>query len=52
MGPLAMIDHVGADEVLATVEDLMTGSYGYETHLVPSPLLVEHVLLDRLFHQD
>lgn len=52
MGPLAMIDHVGADEVLATVEDLMTGSYGYETHLVPSPLLVEHVLLDRPFHQD
>lgn len=50
-GPLAMIDEIGSDEVLATVEDLMTGSYGFETHLVPSPLLVEHVLLDLPFHR-
>lgn len=50
MGPFAMIDHIGADEVLAVCEELATGSSGLPREAVePSPLLVEHVLLDRPF---
>lgn len=49
MGPFAMIDQIGADEVLSVCEDLLTGSSGFQAHLMPSPLLVEHVLLDRPF---
>lgn len=49
MGPFAMIDHIGADEVLSVCEDMLTGSDGFQPHLVPSPLLVEHVLLDLPF---
>ncbi len=49
MGPFAMIDHIGADEVLSVCEELLTGTDGFQAHLVPSPLLVEHVLLDRPF---
>jgi 3-hydroxybutyryl-CoA dehydrogenase len=49
MGPFAMIDRIGADEVLAVCEELLTGTDGFQAHLVPSPLLVEHVLLDRPF---
>lgn len=49
MGPFAMIDHIGSDEVLSVCEDLLTGSDGFQPHLAPSPLLVEHALLDRPF---
>lgn len=49
MGPFAMVDHIGADEVLSVCEELLTGTDGFQAHLVPSPLLVEHVLLDRPF---
>lgn len=49
MGPFEMIDHIGADEVLVIAEELYSGSAGYQPHLAPSPLLVEHVLLDRPF---
>lgn len=48
-GPFATIDHIGADEVLAIAEELYSGSSGFQPHLAPSPLLVEHVLLDRPF---
>ncbi|GAA1136658.1 3-hydroxyacyl-CoA dehydrogenase family protein [Ornithinicoccus hortensis] len=51
MGPFAMIDHIGADEVLAVTEELFSGTGGFAQHLMPSPLLVEHVLLDRPFTQ-
>ncbi|MCE0485562.1 3-hydroxyacyl-CoA dehydrogenase family protein [Ornithinimicrobium sediminis] len=51
MGPFAMIDHIGADEVLSVCEDMLTGSDGFQPHLAPSPLLVEHALLDRPFTQ-
>ncbi|WP_114907120.1 3-hydroxyacyl-CoA dehydrogenase family protein [Ornithinimicrobium murale] len=49
VGPFAMIDRLGADEVLAVAEELYTGTAGFQTHLAPSPLLVEHVLLDEPF---
>jgi 3-hydroxybutyryl-CoA dehydrogenase len=49
-GPFAMIDHIGADEVLAVCEELAGGGAGLPRESVePSPLLVEHVLLDRPF---
>ncbi|WP_256839563.1 3-hydroxyacyl-CoA dehydrogenase NAD-binding domain-containing protein [Ornithinimicrobium faecis] len=48
-GPFAMIDKLGADEVLAVAEELYSGTAGFQTHLAPSPLLVEHVLLDEPF---
>jgi 3-hydroxybutyryl-CoA dehydrogenase len=48
-GPFAIIDHIGADEVLAIAEELYSGTGGFQPHLAPSPLLVEHVLLDRPF---
>lgn len=48
-GPFAMIDQFGADEVLALAEELYSGTAGFQAHLVPSPLLVEHVLLDTPF---
>ncbi|HLS45893.1 MAG TPA: 3-hydroxyacyl-CoA dehydrogenase family protein [Ornithinicoccus sp.] len=48
-GPFAMIDQLGADEVLAVAEELYSGSGGFQTHLMPSPLLVEHVLLEEPF---
>jgi 3-hydroxybutyryl-CoA dehydrogenase len=45
-----MIDHIGADEVLAVCEELAAGGAGLPRESVePSPLLVEHVLLDRPF---
>lgn len=48
-GPFAMIDQIGADEVLAVCEELR-GAGGLPAESVaPSPLLVEHVLLDRPF---
>jgi 3-hydroxybutyryl-CoA dehydrogenase len=49
MGPFAMIDHIGADEVLAIAEELSSGTSGCQPHLAPSPLLIEHVLLDLPF---
>lgn len=49
LGPFAMIDRIGADEVLAVAEEMLTGTDGFQAHLVPAPLLVEHVLLDRPF---
>lgn len=49
MGPFAMIDHLGADEVLAVAEELYSGTAGFQPHLVPSPLLVEHVVLEEPF---
>ncbi|SOC52761.1 3-hydroxybutyryl-CoA dehydrogenase [Ornithinimicrobium cerasi] len=49
-GPFAMIDAIGADEVLAVCEELASGSSGLPRDAVEaSPLLVEHVLLDRPF---
>jgi 3-hydroxybutyryl-CoA dehydrogenase len=49
-GPFAMIDAIGADEVLAVCEELASGSSGLPRESVEaSPLLVEHVLLDRPF---
>ncbi|GGK59716.1 3-hydroxybutyryl-CoA dehydrogenase [Ornithinimicrobium pekingense] len=50
MGPFAMIDHIGADDVLAVCEELASGSSGLPRESVEaSPLLVEHVILDRPF---
>lgn len=50
MGPFAMIDHIGADDVLAVCEELASGSSGLPREAVEaSPLLVEHVILDRPF---
>ena len=50
-GPFAMIDAIGADEVLAVCEELASGSSGLPRESVEaSPLLVEHVLLDRPFN--
>lgn len=50
MGPLAMVDHIGADEVLVLAEELHSGSSCLPREaLAPSPLLVEHVLLDLPF---
>ncbi|OLT22416.1 hypothetical protein BJF81_00850 [Ornithinimicrobium sp. CNJ-824] len=49
-GPFAMIDQIGADEVLAVCEELSAGGTGLPADaLRPSPLLLEHVLLDRPF---
>ncbi|AXH96115.1 3-hydroxybutyryl-CoA dehydrogenase [Ornithinimicrobium avium] len=49
-GPFAMIDQIGADEVLAVCEELASGSSGLPRDSVEaSPLLVEHVILDRPF---
>ncbi|WP_134772507.1 3-hydroxyacyl-CoA dehydrogenase family protein [Ornithinimicrobium flavum] len=50
VGPFAMIDQIGADEVLSVLEELRAtpGSLPQES-VEPSPLLVEHVLLDRPF---
>ncbi|HSP60075.1 MAG TPA: 3-hydroxybutyryl-CoA dehydrogenase [Ornithinimicrobium sp.] len=50
VGPFAMIDQIGADEVLAVCEELSAGGSGLPAEAVqPSPLLLEHVLLDRPF---
>lgn len=50
MGPFAMIDQIGADEVLAVCEELLAAPGSLPADAVePSPLLVEHVLLDRPF---
>ncbi|WP_109473897.1 3-hydroxyacyl-CoA dehydrogenase family protein [Ornithinimicrobium cavernae] len=49
VGPFAMIDQLGADEVLAVAEELYSGTSGFQAHLAPSPLLVEHVLLEEPF---
>ena len=50
VGPFAMIDQIGADEVLAVCEELSAGGTGLPADaLRPSPLLLEHVLLDRPF---
>lgn len=46
-GPFATIDHIGADEVLAIAEELSSGTATLAQP--PSPLLVEHVLLERPF---
>src|SRR5699024_2693250 len=53
VGPFAMIDQIGADEVLSVLEELRAapGSLPQES-VEPSPLLVEHVLLDRPFTRD
>lgn len=49
VGPFTMIDQIGAEEVLAVLEELR-GAGGLPAEAVaPSPLLVEHVLLDRPF---
>ena len=50
VGPFAMIDQIGADEVLSVLEELRAapGSLPAES-VEPSALLVEHVLLDRPF---
>lgn len=48
MGPFAMIDMIGADEVLAVCEELGASDLPQEA-VRPSPLLVEHVVLDRPF---
>lgn len=47
-GPFATIDALGADEVLSIAEELHAAG-GARPPLPPSPLLVEHVLLDRPF---
>lgn len=50
VGPFAMIDQIGADEVLAVCEELASGSSGLPHDAVQaSALLVEHVILDRPF---
>lgn len=46
-GPFAIIDAIGADEVLAIAEELH--SSGVTFAQPPSPLLIEHVVLDRPF---
>ncbi|QFG67841.1 3-hydroxyacyl-CoA dehydrogenase family protein [Ornithinimicrobium pratense] len=48
-GPFAMVDHLGADEVLAVLEELRSAGGLPADAVAPSPLLVEHVLLDRPF---
>ena len=48
-GPFAMIDHIGAEQVLAVLEDLRGAGALPADAVAPSPLLVEHVLLDRPF---
>lgn len=48
MGPFAMIDHIGADEVLSICEELSASGLPREA-VEPSPLLIEHVVLDRPF---
>lgn len=48
MGPFAMIDHIGADDVLAICEELAASDLPRES-VEPSPLLIEHVVLDRPF---
>lgn len=48
-GPFAMIDQIGAEEVLAVLEDLRAAGGLPADAVAPSPLLVEHVLLDRPF---
>ena len=47
-GPFAMIDQIGADEVLAVCEELAAAGLPGES-ADPSPLLIEHVVLDRPF---
>ncbi|MFK5582106.1 MULTISPECIES: 3-hydroxybutyryl-CoA dehydrogenase [unclassified Serinicoccus] len=49
VGPFAMIDRIGADEVLTVCEELSASSGMPAEAVAPSPLLVEHVLLDRTF---
>ncbi|MDO5740939.1 MAG: 3-hydroxybutyryl-CoA dehydrogenase [Ornithinimicrobium sp.] len=50
MGPFAMIDRIGADEVLAVCEELSWSGSGLPPESVAaSPLLVERVLLDLPF---
>lgn len=49
-GPFAMIDAVGADEVLEVCEELYRSPGSLPRDAAdPSPLLVEHVILDRRF---
>ena len=49
-GIFEMIDHIGADEVLAVLEELSDGNSGLPLDATdPSPRLVEHVILDRPF---
>lgn len=48
-GPFAMVDHLGAGEVLAVLEELRSAGGLPADAVAPSPLLVEHVLLDRPF---
>ena len=50
MGPFAMIDQIGADEVLSICEELAASGLPREA-VEPSPLLIEHVVLDRPFTQ-
>ena len=48
-GPFAMIDQIGAEEVLAVLEELRGAGGLPADSVAASPLLVEHVLLDRPF---
>lgn len=50
VGPFALIDELGADEVYAVAEELhLQGGDPPGTALPPPPLLLEHALLDRPF---
>lgn len=49
VGPFAMIDQIGADEVLTVCEELSASPGLPAASVAPSPLLIEHVLLDRPF---
>ncbi|WP_299518536.1 3-hydroxyacyl-CoA dehydrogenase family protein [uncultured Serinicoccus sp.] len=48
-GPFAMIDQIGAEEVLTVCEELAEAGGLPRESVAPSPLLIEHVLLDRPF---
>ncbi|ANS78634.1 3-hydroxybutyryl-CoA dehydrogenase [Serinicoccus hydrothermalis] len=48
-GPFAMIDQIGAEEVLSVCEELTEAGGLPRESVQPSPLLIEHVLLDRPF---
>ncbi|KUG55683.1 hypothetical protein AVL62_05145 [Serinicoccus chungangensis] len=49
VGPFAMIDQIGAEEVLTVCEELAEAGGLPRESVAPSPLLIEHVLLDRPF---
>lgn len=49
VGPFAMIDQIGAEEVLTVCEELTEAGGLPRESVEPSPLLIEHVLLDRPF---